>query len=335
MPKSAMKKPSADDAIKKLQDKAQAAKATAAKANVSAPSTTDVKDYAPVNTAPKKKKVPRRFAKTDEDGGQDMYKIITVTNPDGTETKKKKKIKKKASPEYNLAGALSRGEDVAVPGRPEKTQQLPKPNVSRVQNLPNSAPQAPARPARIEQPQPEEIQPAYEPPPTPQAAPKKAAPKKEKTYHPDANIPTQQILAQRKQQEMLGEQKKQRQGGQGVAGAVGNAGKGALNKAGNAGQQGILTIGDIGKGLPVAGGAVDGATKGASNTLGAATGGVGKTLGDTTGALGRGDVGGTLGGATQGLGNTVGGVGKGLVRFPTSLPMSSFILLRIIKFCWD
>jgi len=281
----------------------QAIKAAASKPKPNVPQSSDIKDHAPVKKSTSASKPSVSKTAADAKKAIKDSAALDVTSEATTEKKKKKKIRH--TPKYDMAAALSRGEE--IPGLTDKkpvVRKVPKPAVRAPQAVDELAPQ-------------------------PQAVAKKAtaqaqaAPKKQKIYAEDALTPTHQILAQRKKQEALQKQQQalqeqQQQGGQngplqGVTGAVGKTGKGALDTVGNVGQQGVMTIGDVGNGLPVAGKAVNGATRGVGKTLGAATGGLGQTLGDTTGALGRGDIGGTLGGATKGLGDTVGGVGRGLV----------------------
>lgn len=272
----------------------QAIKEAAAKAKPSVPQTSDIKDHAPVKKSTSASKPS--VSKTAADAKKAVKDAAAVDVPSETTTEKKKKKKIRHTPKYDMAAALSRGEE--IPGLTDKkpaVRKVPKPVVRAPQQVDELAPepQAAVKKATAQTPQ--------------------AAPKKQKIYAEDALTPTHQILAQRKKQEALQKQQQalqqqqgQAQGGQGgplegVTGTVGKTGKGALDTVGNVGQQGIMTIGDVGKGLPVAGKAVNGATRGVGKTVGAATNGLGQTLGDTTGALGRGDIGGTLGGATKGL----------------------------------
>lgn len=337
--KVSAKKPSAstDDAVKRSQEKAadakitsrQAIKAAASKPKPNLPDTSDIKDHAPVKKSTSASKPS--VSKTAADAKKAIKDSAAVdVGSEATTEKKKKKKKIRHTPKYDMAAALSRGEE--IPGLTDK-----KPVVRKV---PKVAPPAVKAPQAAVDDVPQQAQAAIK-----KSAPQAPAPKK-KIYADDAQIPTHQILAQRKKQEALQQQQQalqrqqaqgqgqgqgqvQGQGQGGALGAVGKTGKGALDTAGNLGQQGILTIGDVGKGLPVAGKAVNGATRGAGQTLGAATNGLGQTLGNTTGALGRGDIGGTVGGATKGLGDTVGGVGKGLVSL-FQLPLRPRLLTLTI-----
>lgn len=262
------------------------------KASLGVSKNTDVKDYAANAAAPAKKSVHKPDAAA-----------VPVEVDSATAGIEKKKKKKKPKPTYNLAGALSKGE--TIPGVTDKPKQaLPK------------QPRAPAaaRPVQAKigekatsMPKPEEIETLPVERPTQKAKKlaneKSQQPKKEKTYHPDAQRSTQEIQDERKKQEIAQRIQQRRQG----------LGGQALDQVGNLGQGALGTVDQLGQNLPVGSKAVSGATRGVGNTLGAATKGLGGTLDDTTGALGRGDIGGTLGGATKGLGDTVGGVGKGLV----------------------
>lgn len=279
---------SANAAAKRMMDLKAANKASPGVSK-----NTDVKDYAANAAAPAKKSVQKPDAAT-----------VPVEVDSATAGIEKKKKKKKPKPTYNLAGALSKGEN--IPGVTDK----PKPA------LPKQRAPAAARPAQAKigekatsMPKPEEIETLPDERPTQKAkkaaaaAVEKSQPKKEKTYHPDAQRSTQEIQDERKKQEIAQRIQQRRQG----------LGGQAMDQVGNLGQGALGTVDKLGQNLPVGSKAVSGATRGVGNTLGAATKGLGGTLDDTTGALGRGDIGGTLGGATKGLGDTVGGVGKGLV----------------------
>lgn len=271
---------------------------------------TDVKDYAANVAAPAKKSVHKPDAAA-----------VPVEVDSATAGIEKKKKKKKPKPTYNLAGALSKGE--TIPGVTDK----PKP--AGLPKQPKAAPAA-ARPVQAKigekatsMPKPEEIETLPDDRPTQKAkklATEKSSslqPKKEKTYHPDAQRSTQEIQDERKKQEIAQRIQQRRQG----------LGGQAMDQVGNLGQGALGTVDQLGQNLPVGSKAVSGATRGVGNTLGAATKGLGGTLDDTTGALGRGDIGGTLGGATKGLGDTVGGVGKGLVCY---CPGRSCLLLHVL-----
>lgn len=261
------------------------------------PRNTDVKDYAAQAAASAKKSVQKPAAATAQ---------VEVDSATAAGTEKMKKKKKKPKPTYNLAGALSKGENIpgltdkpkaalpkprpAAAARPvqakigEKATSMPTPD--QIETLPVE------RPARAKKQLQQQQQPAVE-----------KALKKEKTYHPDAQRSTQEIQDERKRQEIVQRMQQRRQGlGGQTMDTVGNLGQGALG-----------TVDQLGQNLPVGSKAVSGATRGVGNTLGAATKGLGGTLDDTTGALGRGDIAGTLSGATKGVGDTVGGVGRGLV----------------------
>lgn len=256
------------------------------------PKTTDVKDYAAKAAVPAKKSVHKPDAATVPVG-------VDSATADGIEKKKKKK---KPKPTYNLAGALSKGEN--IPGVTDKPKQA------------LSKPKQAARPVQAKigekassMPKPEEIEtlPVERPKAKKAAAAateKSLQPKKEKTYHPDAQRSTQEIQDDRKRQEIVQRMQQRRQG----------LGGQAMDQVENLGQGALGTVDQLGQNLPVGSKAVSGATRGVGNTVGAATKGLGGTLDETTGALGRGDIGGTLSGATKGVGDTVGGVGKGLVR---------------------
>lgn len=275
---------------------------------------TDVKDYAAKAAAPTKKSVHKPDAAA-----------VPVEVDSATAGIEKKKKKKKPKPTYNLAGALSKGEN--IPGVTDKPKQaLPKPKAA-----------AAARPAQAKigekatsMPKPEEIETLPVERPTQKASAKKQPAaekslKKEKTYHPDAQRSTQEIQDERKKQEIAERIQKRRQG----------LGGQAMDQVGNLGQGALGTVDQLGQNLPVGSKAVSGATRGVGNTLGAATKGLGGTLDDTTGALGRGDIGGTLSGATKGVGDTVGGIGKGLVCFLLSLKsILCMLTLWAGRHCW-
>lgn len=274
--------------------------------------TTDVKDYAAKAAAPAKKSVHKPESAA-----------VPVEVDSATAGIEKKKKKKKPKPTYNLAGALSKGEN--IPGLTDKPKpSLPKPKAAAAAARPV---QAKIGEKATSMPKPEEIESLPVERPTQKASAKKPAaekiPKKDKTYHPDAQRSTQEIQDERKKQEIAQriQQRRQGLGGQAMD-QVGDLGKGALG-----------TVDQLGQNLPVGSKAVSGATRGVGNTLGAATKGLGGTLDNTTGALGRGDIGGTLSGATKGVGDTVGGVGKGLVRlFPYSCLIFSEYVLCVLTY---
>lgn len=279
------------------------------KASLGALKNTDVKDYAAKAAAPTKKSVHK------PDTGTAPLAVDSAT-ADGIEKKKKKK---KPKPTYNLAGALSKGEN--IPGLTDKPKpSLPKPKQAAAAARPV---QAKIGEKATSMPKPEEIETLPVERPTQKASAKKPAgeKKKEKSYHPDAQRSTQEILDERKRQEIVQRMQQRRQGlGGQTMDTVGNLGQGALG-----------TVDQVGQNLPVGSQAVSGATRGVGNTLGAATKGLGSTLDNTTGALGRGDIGGTLSGATKGVGDTVGGIGKGLVCQRHSL--CSFIIRALEETC--
>lgn len=287
---------------------------------INVPRNTDVKDHArtvsnKVPSAPTTTKKAVRDAtvnprlKSASAPAASVKKTLPEDVTNTTESgEKKKKKKRKPAPTYNLAKQLAEGKE--IPGLTDKPQQA----------VPRAPKRAPIGAKATSMPKPEEISELPQVPKTTPGGVKKpgALPaKKEKTYHPDAKIPTRQF----RQQQQLGQVDQQGQQQQGQLGQQGQRGQqggrgvadGALGAVNGVGQQGLGAVGQVGGNLPIAGKAVGGATQGVGKTLDGATRGVGNTLNNTTGALGRGDIGGTVGGATKGVGDTVGGLGKGLV----------------------
>lgn len=225
---------------------AAAARQAAALKKPVVPKNIDVKDYAANAAAPAKKSVHK------PDAAAAPVTVDSAT-ADGTEKKKKKK---KPKPTYNLAGALSKGEN--IPGLTDK----PKPAAV----LQKAKAQAASRPARAaigakatSMPKPEEIENLPEELEKPKASAKKAAAaaapekkaKKEKTWLPGAEKSTEEYQNEQKMADIKKRMEGRRQG----------LGGQALDSVGNLGQGALGTVDQLGQNLPVGSKAVSGATR--------------------------------------------------------------------------
>lgn len=208
------------------------------------PKNIDVKDYAANAAAPAKKSVHKSDA---------AAAPVTVDSATADGTEKKKKKKKKPKPTYNLAGALSKGENI-----PGMTDKHPKPAavLQKAKAQPSRPAQAAIGSKATSMPTPDQIEALPRELQKPQASAKKAAvpekkAKKEKTYLPGAEKSTEEFQNERKKQEIQQRMEARRQGLSGKA----------LDSVGNLGQGALGTVDQLGQNLPVGSKAVSGATR--------------------------------------------------------------------------